>query len=670
MSTKFLYRFSLRVCSWVLVSLALHAGFPHWVLALDDPNSEPVHTLDPMVVTATKTPVPASHLTSAVEVITAEDFKRRNIKTVTEALKLSQGLAVFSTGGAGTTTSVRMRGGSADQTLVLIDGAIMNSPTLGLFNFAHLTTDNIEKIEILRGAQSMVWGSDAMGGVINITTKRGSGSLKASGFFEYGSFNSIREGGSLSGQMGPVDLAMSLSRWDMQGFSAINYRRGAVERDAYRNWTGSTRLGVSLPKDGRFDFTFRWINSDVNFDNSFGPADVYKLRTTNQRFIYSGMYFQPLTDWWDQQLTLSRTDEDSDTQAGTFQQFLDSPPPPTPVLGFNNSKIDTQTNRIEWQHNLQIGNPILLSLGYQYRQNQGENRSSTPFPEKTISSHSGFAQVQLNLWDRLFATGGFRQESNNKFGDSTTYRVTGGYLLKETGTKVRASYATGFRAPDINELFFPNFGNPDLKAEKSQSMDVGIDQNLFGNRLSFSVGYFWNRYRQLITTVFDPVACGGLSAFDFCAQNIGSAKTQGWETSLKLVVARDLPFVKSLDVQGQYTYTLTRDLMTAARLPRWPVHQASAVLSYQPIDPVVMTVSFRYVGSRFNTTGNQQPLPDFHVIHFAASYDVTKNFQGYVRVENILNRNYEEVRFFGTPVRSIYGGVRVQFDLPMADTNS
>ena len=435
-------------------------------------------------------------------------------------------------------------------------------------------------------------------------------------------------------------------------------------RDAYRNWTGSTRLGIALPKEGRFDFTFRWINGDINFDNSFGPADVFKLKTTSQRYIYSGTYSQPLTEWWDQQLTLSRTDEDLDTQAGTSQRFfLRNPPVTTPVLGFNNSKIDTQTDRIEWQQNFQIGDPILLSMGYQYRQNQGENRSSTGFPEKTISSHSGFAQVQLNLWDRLFATGGFRQESNNRFGDSTTYRVTGGYLLKETGTKVRGSYATGFRAPDINELFFPNFGNPDLKAEKSQSMDVGLDQSLFEKRLSFSVGYFWNRYRQLITTVFDPVACGGLSVFDFCAQNIGSAKTHGWETSMKVVLAQDLPFMKSLDVQGQYTYTMTRDLMTAERLPRWPVHQASAVLSYQPIDPLVMTVSFRYVGSRFNTTGNRQPMPDFHVVNFAANYDINQHIEAYVRVENLFDRNYEEVLFFGTPVRSIYGGVRVSFDV-------
>ena len=199
---------------------------------------------------------------------------------------------------------------------------------------------------------------------------------------------------------------------------------------------------------------------------------------------------------------------------------------------------------------------------------------------------------------------------------------------------------------------------------------MAIDQSFFQKRLTVSVGYFWSRFRQLITTVFDPVGCAPFSPFGFCAQNIGAAKTQGWEASAKMVVVEDQPFIKRIALDGQYTYTLTRDLMTAARLPRWPVHQASATLSYQPIDPMVMTVSFRYVGSRFNTTGNQQPLPDFHVINFAASYEITKNFQGYVRVENILNRNYEEVRFFGTPVRSIYGGVRVQFDLPMADTNS
>ena len=147
-----------------------------------------IQTLDPMVVSATKTPVPLRQVTSAVEVLTEKDLKRRQVKTLVEALRLSQGVAVFQNGGPGGTASVRIRGGTSSQTLVLIDGAIVNSATSGAFNFAHLTVDNIEKIEIVRGAQSTLWGADAIGGVINITTKRGQGPLKAGAFFEYGSF--------------------------------------------------------------------------------------------------------------------------------------------------------------------------------------------------------------------------------------------------------------------------------------------------------------------------------------------------------------------------------------------------------------------------------------------------------------------------------------------------
>jgi vitamin B12 transporter len=339
-----------------------------------------------------------------------------------------------------------------------------------------------------------------------------------------------------------------------------------------------------------------------------------------------------------------------------------SPAPP-----FNNALITTQNNRLEWQHNFRIGDSWLVTAGYQFREARGTNEGQ--FSEKVLSSHSGFAQVQLNVWDRWFGTAGFRQESHNTFGDATTYRVTGGYLHKETGTKIRGSYATGFRAPSINESFFPNFGNPNLKPEKNQALDVGIDQHLFGERLTVGVGYFWNRYRQLIATTFDPVGCAGLSPFGFCAQNIGAAKTQGWEANARMVLAEGLPFMKLLDLQGQYTYTLTRDLETAARLPRWPVHQGSVVLTYQPNDPLILTATFRYVGSRFNTTGNQQPLPDFHVMNVAASYAFTPSIQGYVRVENLLDRQYEELLFFGTPVRSVYGGVRVNFDLPVGSTN-
>ena len=668
MSTKVLEQYFFQVCSCFLVCLAIVLVSPHRLLAVEEPD--PVHTLDPMVVTATKTPVPISQVTSAVEVITEEEIQRRNDRTVVDSLGLSQGAAIFSSGGPGTSSNLRLRGGSADQTLVLIDGAIVNSGTLGSFNFGSLTTDNIESVTVLRGAQSMLWGSDAMGGVVDIRTKRGEGVPVARLFSEYGSFNSIREGGSLVGQLGMVDFSVALSRWDMTKFSSINYKRGAVERDAFRNWQGSSLLGANLPWDGRLELAFRWINNDIDIDNPStfgGPFDVFKAKSTSRQYIYSGSYHQDFTDWWDQKITLAHARETSINQAGTLQRSITTGLESVPLFG--NSDIRTKNNRIEWQSNFQMADPLLLTVGFQYREQKGENKGT--FSEEKLSSHAGFAQLQLNVLDRFFATGGFRQDSYNTFGDATTWRVTGAYLLKETDTKIRSSYSTGFRAPDINELYFPNFGNPDLKAEKSQSWDVGIDQQFFEKRLTLSVGYFWNRFRQLIATTFDPVGCAPLSPFGFCAQNVGKAKTHGWEANSKIVLVKELPYMKLLDIRGQYTYTMTRDLETAARLARWPVHQASVVLTYQPISPLSFTTTFRYVGSRFNTTGNQQKLPDFHVINFAASYDITKNFQGYIRVDNVLDRDYEEVQFFGTPVRSVFGGIRVNFEIPVfADTPS
>ena len=666
MFAGFLRSYFLVVCFRIFGLFVVFPFFPTIGTAADPQNSESIQELDPIVVTATKTPVPLTQTMSAAEVITEESMQRRHSRTLVDAINLSQGLATFSSGGPGTTNTVRIRGGSSSQTLVLIDGAIVNSGTLGEFNFGTLTTDNIESVTVLRGAQSMLWGSDAIGGVVDIRTKRGTGDPVARIFSEYGSFNSIREGGSVAGQVGPVDFSATLSRWDMTKFSSVNYRRGAVERDAFRNWQASSLLGVKGPWNGRLELAFRWINNDIDLDNPStfgGPFDVFKAKTTGRQFIYSGSYHQPMTEWWDQKITLSHARETLITQAGTNERSLTTGLEDVPGA-FNNSDIRTKSNRIEWQSNIQIGEPLLLTVGYQFREQLGENKGT--FSEQTLSSHAGFAQLQLNLFDRFFATGGFRQDSYNTFGDATTYRVTGGYLIKETGTKIRTSYATGFRAPSINELFFPNFGNPNLKAEKSQSFDVGVDQEFWDKRLTVSGGYFWNRFRQLIVTTFDPVGCAPFTPFGFCAENIGSAKSQGWEGSAKLILAKGFRYMKMLDLQGQYTYTITRDLETGARLPRWPVHQGSVMLTYQPIDPLSMTATFRYVGSRFSTTGNQQRLPDFYVINFSASYDITPSLQGYVRVDNILNRHYEEVLFFGTPVRSVFGGVRVTFDLPVS----
>ncbi|MBX3331774.1 MAG: TonB-dependent receptor [Nitrospira sp.] len=671
----FVARRIFRACvllSWV-TALAYPASAQEVAMA-DQPEIE----VPDVVVSATKTPMPAKQVTSAVEVITGEDMQQRKIRTVAEALRWASGLAVFQSGGLGTTVDVRMRGGTPEQTLVLIDGAIVNSATIGTFNFANLTSDNIERIEILRGSQSMLWGSDAMGGVINITTKRGRDKPNVSAFAEYGSFNTIREGGGIAGKKGPIDFSGSITRLDTAGFSAINYRRGAAERDGYHNWQGSVRLGADLPKDGRLDFSFRWLDGSVHFDGfafnpvtfASDPADVFGARSRSTQYVFAGNYAQPLTSWWLQKLTLSRATENLGSDGGAVERNLVTGA--TGLIGFPfRSQIETVSNRIEWQHNIQVGKPLLLTAGYQFREQKGDNRdlltNTTVFENKVVSSHAGFGEAQLNLWDRVFGTAGIRQDEYNVFGSATTYRVTGGYLHQETGTKFRGSYSTGFRAPTINQLFFPGFGNPNLQPEKSQALDAAIEQALPGDRGSISVGYFWTRYRNLILSIFDPAVCTAPGSFGFCAQNVGLARAEGVEVTTKLKLYRDGRWIKTLDLHIQYTYAATRDISSGSdsRLPKWPLHQISTVISYQPVEGLQANLEGRYVGERFGNVGNSNATPSFVVWNLSASYDVTKQIQAYLRFDNMFNEKYEEVLFFGTPIRSIFGGVRINYDLPL-----
>lgn len=503
-----------------------------------------------------------------------------------------------------------------------------------------------------------------MGGVINITTKKGTGAPSARAFFEYGSFSSIREGGQVSGKTGIVDYSVAVSRWDYTGFSAVNYRRGASERDGFHNWQTSARFGVALPYEGRLDFNFRLLQGRTDIDGGFGSgSDTLGAFTNSQQFVYSASYNQPITTWWNQALTVSRQTEGSESFSGTTQRNVQTGVVSAPFQF--RSQIDTLANRVEWQHNFQVGKPLLLSAGYQFRDQQGENRdlltNNLDITHKVLSSHAGFAQAQLNLWDRVFATAGVRQDEYNVFGSATTYRTTAGYLHQETGTKLRSSYATGFRAPTFNQLYFPNFGNPNLRAEKSQSMDIGIDQYLFDNRLTLSGGLFWNRFRDMIVTQASSTSCG---PFGFCAENIGVVGTKGWEASVKYAVVKDMPFIKNLDIQAQYTNTLTRNLeqQPGNRAPRIPVDAWSIIISYQPINPLRVNLEGRYVGSRFNDVNNQEKMQPFDVWNLSASYDVTSRVQTYLRLDNIFNEKYEEIRLFGTPVRSIFVGVRVNYD--------
>lgn len=659
------YRFFLQ--GFLAVSVLIFQ-IPSVSFGKSPADSPEIQTLEPYVVSATKTPIPLSNVTSAVEVITGEDMKQKKMRTVVDALQGAQGVAIFSSGGPGTSANARIRGGNSEFTLVLVDGAIVNSPTTGSFDFSNLTAENIDRIEILRGSQSMLWGSDAISGVINIITKRGEGKPKASAFFEFGSFTSLREGGQVSGKSGPVDFSILISRWDMAKFSSINVRRGASERDPYRNWQVSSRFGVNLPTDGKVDFTLRYTNADLQTDGFAGnsdPADIFNQKQTTHTLIMTGVYTQPITTWWSQKLTMSRTEDNLEGNSGDSGRNVVTGGNIVPLPSsscfvatcFGTSPIDINftNNRIEWQHNLQILEPIVLVTGYQFREQLAKNPTAFGSDQKRLTSHAGFMELQGNLFDRVFFSGGFRIDSFNTFGNATTYRVTGGYIHKETGTKIRGSYATGFRAPTMNQLFFTIPGiltaDPTLQPVESKSFDVAIEQKLFNDRVKASLGYFWSRFTNLI--VFD------FSSFPGTTINIGKARTWGYEAAVQIKLH------EMVEVNSQYTYTSTRDLSNQNRLPRWPVHQLSTAIRIHPIEPLNFIVIYQYVGTRFDEVSNTNELGAYGVVNVTGTYDVNSYVQLYTRVENLLDDEYEEIRFFGTPIRSIFVGATVKFDVPL-----
>lgn len=611
-----------------------------------------------VVVSATKTPLPISQVTSAVEVIDGEEIQRKRIKTVIEALRLAQGVFAFSQGGPGTLANVRIRGAETKHTLVAIDGVIVNSPTNGAFNFADLTTDNIERIEIVRGAQSMLYGADAVGGVISITTKKGAGKPSASAFLEYGSFATLREGAQISGAKGSVDFSASLSRWDTSSFSAVNYKRGAAERDGYHNWQASGKLGVSLPHEGRLELNLRWVNADNSIDSasSFGQFDVFGSEGTNRALILSGLYSQRITPWWDQKLTLAQNNERQVSFFGLSRKNLQTGA--LTAVTPSSSDLEILNRRLEWQHNFQVGKPLLLTAGYQFREEQGDSKGfySAAQPNRLLSAHSGFAQAQLNVQDRLILTGGVRQDSYNVFGDATTYRVTGGFLVHETGTKLRSSYGTGFRAPTLNDLFFTNSDNPNLRPEKSQSFDVGVDQALWQDRIQLSATYFWNHFRDLIVFQNASPLCPPSATFG-CPINVSQSRTQGWE------LGATVKLLANLEAKAQYTMTLNRDMISGKRLPRRPLDMASVGLSYQPVPGARVNVDYRFVGARNDDAANtpSQRQGSFGVVNASGSYDFTEHWQAFGRIENLFNQDYEEILYFGAPIRSVFGGVRFTY---------
>jgi len=291
--------------------------------------------LEPIVVTATRIEVPIKETASSVTIIDGKTIEAKHHRTVLEALREVPGLDIVQTGGAGGTTSAFLRGGNSNHTLVLIDGIQVNSPTTGAYDFSDLTTDNIERIEIIRGPQSTLYGSDAIGGVIHIITKKGKGAATSSVSFEGGSFGSYRETLRLSGSTEKGDYSFSAARFDTEGISRANEKNGNPEKDRYENTTFSSRIGFNLPHDARLEWTARLTDASSEIDGCCPPSDDPKALQNKRALATSLSLISPVTAWWDQKLQLSLQ---QDKLKGIH-----------PDLTFGNFEIDTEGQRLDWQ---------------------------------------------------------------------------------------------------------------------------------------------------------------------------------------------------------------------------------------------------------------------------------------------------------------------------------
>jgi vitamin B12 transporter len=584
--------------------------------------NDDVIQLKPVPVKAIRSTMSKENIPSSITIITEEEIKKKKQHQVINLLREELGMDITQTGPLGGTTNVFMRGASGSSTLVLIDGIQVNSNTTGAFEIANLTTDNIEQIEIIRGPQSTLWGSDAVGGVINIITKKGKGAPSHSFSFEGGSFETFKETANSSGDLDFMDYSVTVSRTDSEGFSAANEEQGNTEDDGYENTTVSTRLGRNFLQDGRAEFIGRYTKSITQFD-SFGPVDGGEFLRTESAYMAFPIQ-KSLAGWWDVKI--------NPTFAYEYLKSIN--------ISFADSNIFNRTYGMDLQNNVEINRFLSTTFGFEYESRNGVNEGSSL--TKTINNQGYYLQGQFQYDDRLFLTAGFRHDVNSVFEDPTTHKFEGAYRFKKTGTRIRAAYATGFRAPSLNELFFPNFGTPTLKPEESTSWEASIDQTILGGDAKVEVTYFEVDFENLIESV-------DTGSFVFRALNVAQATTKGVETAINILLPQNF------NASMTHTWLQAVDGF-GSPLQRRAKHNFSFNLSHTWKEKLHSLIGVRVrSATKSNNTGTKN-ADAYSVVRAVLSYDVNKNLKITARGENLFNEKYEELAGFGTAGVSGYAG--------------
>lgn len=616
-----------------------------------------------IIVTATRLPIPRANLASSVTVIPGELLRAQGIRTVSDALRSIPGASLAQNGSFGAVTSLFLRGGESDYVQVLVDGVALNGPG-GTFNFASLTTDNVERIEVVAGPASVLYGSDAVAGVVQIFTRQGRGPATVDAGLRAGTFGTLASDAGIQGSSQNLDYTFAVSRFSSDGSFAYN--------NQHQNSIASGRFHVT--PDARTDATFTLRYTDNVFHY---PTDgAGRLVDANQFTFGSGTALaldagRRVTNRVEVRVLVAsnETDDGSDDQSDTAAD----------TLGFYASKSLNHSRRRsgDLRTNIYLGSPGIMTVGarIESQATRGMSASQSAFGPSSSSSdyarydRAGYVQALLEPAPRLSLTLGGRVDDNEKFGTYGTYRA--GFSFRPVaGARFRGSVGTGFKEPTFFENFDTGFsrGNPALKPEHSASWEVGVEHT-HRDRLRIGAVYFSQRFRDLIQYTFAPVDPAGPNYY-----NVAAANASGVEVTAHLSIAGftadgSYTNLKSSVLDAGFDTGPAANFVEGKRLLRRPTHLLSFHVARDLAGHGSATVGVRHVGDRddldFSSFPFTRPTLPAYTVFDATGEVILHKLQPRVtatlRVENLAAVQYAEIFGFPARGRTIVAGGRVAF---------
>ena len=619
-------------------------------------------TLEVVVVSATRSEQPLEKTGTSVSVLTGDEIDRRQSPYLTDALAALPSLTINRTGSVGQTATVSIRGAEQGQTVTLIDGIRLNDPSdvSGGTLFGDLMVNNISRIEVLAGAQSALYGSDAIGGVVNILTRRGgdhTADIVASA--EYGTYNTHRLNVAANGTIGAVEYGTAINEFATKGISSADSRNGNTESDGTHNVAATVNTRTHL--DAAFSLDLRGYVSHAHtaFDDNYAWTAPYALSdsaaySTDALYAgYAGINGDGFAGRFHNRVALIATTSDRD--------FYDSG---SDSLHHNYAYTGAAL-RLEYQGTVEIETETELTFGAESERTTFTNDSFSSYAAATrIAGHKritgGYAQLQHTLFDQLTLTGAVRYDDDEEFGNHTSSKFAAAWAIPGWDTTVRANYADGFKAPTLYQLYSA-YSNPiaSLKPEQAKAWEAGIDRRLFADKVTASLTYFERRNGDQIDfqncySAADAAGCPyRLSQYGYYV-NTGRTMARG----IEVAVAAALTDTLSLSLR--YTNLSAYNRTTHLDLSRRPQDSAYAVATWSPLNALRVGTDVRFTGKRFNDASESTRLGAYASVGLFADYDIDARWQVFARIDNLTNDRTERVTGYGTPGLAASFGIRLR----------